>query len=168
MQFPSQSMNSRAVRSILVGLEDSTTAGVVATAAAHIAMDRDATAMLLLHVIDTYMAAGGLLGISGVTLPVIDTEEDGEAMLALAEAAIQAEYVALEQPAPPIARRVSAGAPVAVIAQAAKDVGAVVIVVGARRPHAFGRIVHTDVRASLAKCTNVPIHVVPLQADTAD
>jgi hypothetical protein len=40
-------------RRILVGLEDSATAGVVATAAAHIAMDRDATAMVLLHVIDT-------------------------------------------------------------------------------------------------------------------
>ncbi len=89
-------------------------------------------------------------------------------MLALAEAAIKAEYVALERPVPAIARKVSAGAPVAIIAQVAKDVGATAIVLGARRPHAFGRMVHPDVRVSLQKCTNVPIHVVPLQADTAD
>ena len=152
-------------RSILVCLEDRSTAGVVATAAAHVAMDRDATAVTLLHVIDTYMAAGGLLSMAGVTVPVIDTEEDGEAMLALAEAAIRAEYAALERPSPAIDRRVSAGAPAACIAQVAEEVGAGAIVVGARRPHAFGRLVHPDVRSSLARCTRVPVHVVSLQAD---
>jgi nucleotide-binding universal stress UspA family protein len=153
-------------RRILVGLEDNATAGVVATAAAHIAMDQDATALILLHVIDTHMVAGGLLGLSGVTVPVIETGDDQEAMLALAEEAIQAEYGALERPVPSITRKVSAGAPAAILAQAAEDVGAAAIVVGARRPHAFGRLVHPDVRASLAKCTKVPVHVVPLQADT--
>jgi nucleotide-binding universal stress UspA family protein len=63
---------------------------------------------------------------------------------------------------------VSAGDPAACIAQVAKDAGVAAIVVGARRPHAFGRLVHPDVRMSLRKCTNVPIYVVPLQADTTD
>jgi nucleotide-binding universal stress UspA family protein len=130
-------------------------------------MDQDASAVVLLHVIDVHMVVGGLLGMSGVTVPVADTEEDQEAMLALAEAAIQAEYVALDRPMPSITRKESAGAPPAVIAQVAAEVGATEIVVGARRPHAFGRLVHPDVRSSLAKCTKVPVHVVPLQADTS-
>lgn len=161
-------MSNNSGRSILVGLEDSGTAGVVATAAAHIAMDRDATAVVLLHVIDTYMPAGGLLGLSGVPIPMIDTEEEHVAMLALAEGAIRAEYGALDRSAPSITQRVSAGAPAAIIARVAEDVRATAIVLGARRPHAFGRLVHPDVRVSLRKCTNVPIHAVPLQADGAD
>lgn len=159
-------MTIPAPRSLLVCLEDGATAGVVATAAAHIAIERDATAVILLHVIDTYMVAGGLLNMSGVTVPMIDTEEDEEVMLALAEAAIQAECKALSRPAPAITRKVSVGAPAAVIAQVAAEVGAAAIVVGARRPHAFGRLVHPNVHASLAKCTKLPVHVVPLQADT--
>jgi nucleotide-binding universal stress UspA family protein len=86
-------------------------------------------------------------------------------MLALAEAALQAEYAALDRPAPAITRKVGAGAPAAIIAQVAEEVEAAAIVLGARRPHAFGRLVHPDVRASLATCTKVPVHVVPLQAD---
>jgi len=157
-------MTMPTARSILVGLEDHATAGVVATAAAHIAMDRDATAVILLHVIDTYMAAGGLLGMSGVAVPVIETEDDGEAMLALAEAAIRAEYAALDRVVPSITRTLRAGAPAAIITQVADEMGAAAIVVGARRPHAFGRLAHPDIRASLARCTKVPVHVVPLQA----
>jgi nucleotide-binding universal stress UspA family protein len=150
---------------ILVALEDSATAGVVATAAAHLAVERDATAVILLHVIDTYMPAGGLLSMAGVTVPMVDAGDEREAMLALAEAAIRAEYLALERQVPAITRRISAGAPVACIAQAAEELRAAVIVLGARRPHAFGRLVHPDVRASLARCTKVPVHVVSLQAD---
>jgi nucleotide-binding universal stress UspA family protein len=159
-------MTSSAPRCLLVGLEDQATAGVVAAAAAHVAMARDATALILLHVIDTHMVAGGLLGLSGVLGPVGETGEDQERMLASAKAAIQAEYAALKRPVPSITLRVSAGAPAVIIAQVAKEVGAAAIVVGARRPHAFGRLVHPDVRASLAACTTVPVHVVPLQAET--
>lgn len=158
-------MSTSAQRTILAGLEDIATAAIVATAAAHIAMERDATAVILLHVIDTHTVAGGLLGMSGVTVPLTDTEEDRERMLALGEAALRAEYAALDRPAPSIARTMGAGTPAAVIAQVAEDVGATAIVVGARRPHAFGRLVHPDVRASLARCSGVLVHVVPLQAD---
>ena len=98
-------MTMPAPRSLLVCLEDQATAGVVATAAAHIAMDGEATAVILLHVIDTHIVAGGLLSMSGVTVPVAETQEDREAMLALAEAAMQAEYVALERPVPRITKR---------------------------------------------------------------
>ena len=150
---------------LLVGLEDQVTAGVVAAAAAHIGLAQDATALILLHVIDTHIVTGGLLSLSGVMGPVGDTGQDQEVMFADAEAAIEAEYAALQRPVPPITRRVSAGAPAAIIAQAAKEVGAAAIVVGARRPHAFGRFVHPDVRASLAACTTAPVHVVPLQAE---
>jgi nucleotide-binding universal stress UspA family protein len=101
--------------------------------------------------------AGGVLGLSGSTVPVIDTDDDQEALLALAEAAIRAEYGALERPVPAITRIVRAGAPAAILAQVAEESGAAAIVVGARRPHAFGRLVHPDVRASLAACTTVPI-----------
>jgi nucleotide-binding universal stress UspA family protein len=102
---------------------------------------------------------------AGVTVPMVDAGDEREAMLALAEAAIRAEYIALERQVPAITRRISAGAPVACIAQAAEELRAAVIVLGARRPHAFGRLVHPDVRASLARCTKVPVHVVSLQAD---
>lgn len=158
-------MTSPVPRIILVGLEDQATAGVVAAAAAHIAMAQDATALIVLHVLDTHMVAGGLLGLSGVMGPVGETAEDQQRMLASAEAAIRAEYAALERPLPSITRRVGAGAPAAIIAQVAKEVGAAAIVVGARRPHAFGRLVHPDIRASLAACTTVPVHVAPLQAE---
>lgn len=158
-------MTAPARRSILVCLEDQATAGVVATAAAHLAMEAGATEITLLHVVDVHMAAGGLLGMSGLTVPVAETGEDQEAMLAVAEAAIHGEYVALERPVPSIARRVSAGAPAAVIAQVAEEAGAAAIVLGARRPHAFGRLVHPDVRASLGRCARLPVHVVSLQAD---
>ena len=110
--------------------------------------------------------AGGVLGLSGITVPVIDTDDDQEALLALAEAAIRAaEYGALDRPLPAITRLVRAGAPAAILAQVAEESEAAAIVVGARRPHAFGRLVHPDVRASLAACTTVPIYVVPLQAE---
>jgi nucleotide-binding universal stress UspA family protein len=158
-------MINPAPRSMLVGLEDRATAGVVATAAAHLAMAQDATALIVLHVLDTHMVAGGLLGLAGDLAPVVETEDDQEALLALAEAAIRAEYDALDRPVPAITRVVRAGALAAILAQVAEESGAAAIVVGARRPHAFGRHVHPDVRASLAACTTVPIYVVPLQAE---
>ncbi|MBV9279333.1 MAG: universal stress protein [Chloroflexi bacterium] len=154
--------------SILVGLEDSATAGVVATGASHIAMGQDAPAVILLHAIDTYLVAGGLLSMAGAMVPMVETGEDREAMLALAEAAIQAEYGALDRAVPLITRTVRASAPAAVIARVAKELGAAAIVVGARRPHAFGRLVHPDVRTLLAKCAKVPVHVVSLQADVSE
>jgi hypothetical protein len=62
-------MTTHETRSVLVGLEDSAPSGVAATAAAQVALDRDATTVTLLYVIDTYTAADGLLGMSGVTIP---------------------------------------------------------------------------------------------------
>ena len=60
--------------------------------------------------------AGRVLGLSGITVPVIDTDDDQEALLALAEAAIRAEYGALDRPVPAITRLVRAGAPAAILA----------------------------------------------------
>ncbi len=151
---------------MLVGLEDQATASVVATAAAHLAMEQDASALLVLHVLDTYSVVGALLDLSGGTGPALDTGEEQEALLALAEAALRAEYGARDRPVPVITRMVRAGAPAAVIAQVAEDVGAAMIVVGARRPHVFGRRVHSDVRAALTAGTTAPVHVVSLQAQT--
>ena len=56
--------------------------------------------------------AGGVLGLSGITVPVIDTDDDQEALLALAEAAMRAEYGVLDRPVPAITRLVRAGAPI--------------------------------------------------------
>lgn len=157
-------MTSPPPQRILVALEDSATAGVVATAAVPIAIERDASEVVLLHVTDTYTLTGGLLNLSAVTVPVAETADERRALFALAEAAIRAEYAALEKPVPAISERMSAGTPAGAIAQVAKEIGAAAIVLGARRPHAFGRLVHPDVRSTLAGCTTIPVQVVPLQA----
>lgn len=155
-----------AERTIVVGVEDAVTAGLVGTAAAHVAIDRQATAVILLHVVDLYAGAGALLSMSGV-VPVVAEAADNTT-LAPAEAALRAEYVALNRPLPAITRTVSAGAPGAVIAQIAEQAGAAVIVLGARRPHAFGRLVHPDVRSSVTHCTRIPVRVAALQADETE
>lgn len=149
---------------VLVAVEDVATAGVVAAAAAHIAVDQSATQVVLLHVVDDHIASSGLIGFN-TPMPVADeTGEEGSSLLSLAEATVRAEYAALDQPAPPVVRQLCVGRPGTVIAQLAANVGATAIVLGARRPHAFGRLAHPDVRSSLVRLTGIPVHVVPLQA----
>lgn len=152
-------------RVIVVAVEDLGTAGVVAVAAAHFAMECAADRLVLLHVLDEHAIANVFRGFAGVPEPVVEMAEEGTAVLTLAEAAIDAEYGAVEQPKPVVARELGEGRPGPVIAGVAAEVGAEAIVVGTRRPHAFGRLTHPDVVEYLRKHTAVPVHVVALQAE---
>lgn len=151
-------------RVIVVALEDIATAGVVGAAAARIAMEQNATRVVLLHVLDSHTFATGLFGMTGAAAPVLESEEEANAVLSLAEAAFRAEYSALERPMPAIVREMPGGNPGAVIPEVARGEGAAGIVVGARRPHAFGRLAHPDVRSTLSSQVDVPVYVAPLQS----
>jgi nucleotide-binding universal stress UspA family protein len=95
-----------------------------------------------------------------------ETEAEAEEVLAEAEAALCAEYEALGQPVPSVTRRAVGGTATGnVIARVAEDAHAARIVVGGRRPHAFGRFAHADVRAWLSRHTEIPVYVAPLQAE---
>jgi nucleotide-binding universal stress UspA family protein len=151
-------------RTIVVAVEDTATAGVVGAAAAHVAMEEDATAIILLHIVESHVVAQGLMSIA-LPVPMRETQTEAESVMGDAEAAFRAEYVALDRPVPTITRRLLGGTAVgAVLCEVANEVGAVKIVVGGRRPHAFGRFAHADVRAALRHHTKIPVHVAPLQA----
>jgi nucleotide-binding universal stress UspA family protein len=151
-------------RTIVVAAEDVATAGVVGAAAAHVAMEQNVAAVILLHVMENHVVAQGLMNMA-LPVPMSETEAEAQEVLAEAEAALRAEYEALGQSVPSITRRVVGGtATGSVIARVADDAGALQIVVGGRRPHAFGRFAHADVRAWLGQHTQIPVHVAPLQA----
>jgi nucleotide-binding universal stress UspA family protein len=151
-------------KTIVVAAEDEATASVVGAAAAHIAMEQNATAVILLHVMENHVVAQGLMSMA-LPVPMAESEAEAQEVLAEAEGALRAEYEALGQPVPSISRRVVGGtATGSVIARVAEDARAVRIVVGGRRPHAFGRFAHADVRAWLRQHTAIPVHVAPLQA----
>jgi nucleotide-binding universal stress UspA family protein len=150
-------------RSIIVALEDMATAGVVGAAAAHIAVDESANRVILLHVLDAHTMASGFAGLAGAPVPIVETSEECRSVLALGEAAMSAEYEAMKQPVPSFVSRLVEGSPAACIAGVATDAGASAIVVGARRPHALGRLTHPNVVESLRRLTSLPVHVVPLQ-----
>ena len=155
---------------LVVAVEDAATAAIVSAGAAHLAMEQGATQVILLHAFDSHNFANALYGGGGVSVPAPATpieESRGEAeeVLSLAEAAFRAEYQALECPLPTISRKLAQGRSCAgCIAQIAADAGAKAIVVGARRPHVFGRLSHPEFRTALARHTAVPVHVVPLHA----
>jgi nucleotide-binding universal stress UspA family protein len=149
-------------RTLVVAVEDLATAGIVGASAAHTAMDEGATAILLLHVMESHAVTDGL--VFTMPVPLMETEPEARSVLDAAEAALVGEFGATDRPAPEITRRLAGGAPAGrLIAQAASEVEAAGIVVGARRPHAFGRLAHADVRDSLSHHTDIPIHVARLQ-----
>ncbi len=152
-------------RVLVVAVEDIATAGVVAAAAAHTAMEREAGRVIFVHVLDSHTLATGLFGMTGALMPVVESEDEGHAVLALAEAAFRAEYVALERPSPAMDQQLIRGNPGSVIPEVVRSSGADGIVVGARRPHAFGRLTHPDVRSALVSHLEVPVFVAALQSD---
>ncbi len=151
---------------VLVALEDLATSGVVAAGAAQFAMEQDATRIILLHVLGNHFVANGLAGIVGAVAPSAEDPDEGSSILAGAEMTLQAEYSAVQKTPPQVVRQLVRGGPGSTIAQAAANLGATAIVVGARRPHALGRLTHADVVAYLREHTQLPIHVVALQAET--
>ncbi|HWE61061.1 MAG TPA: hypothetical protein VHB98_05070, partial [Chloroflexota bacterium] len=94
---------------ILVAVEDSATAGVVAAAAAQVAMAQNATTLVLLHVLDEHVVASGMYALVGCAVPLAETTEEGEQLLAYAEMAFRAEYTALERPMPRITHTLVGG-----------------------------------------------------------
>jgi nucleotide-binding universal stress UspA family protein len=151
---------------ILVAVEDRATASIVAVEAARVARERAAAAVILLHVLDPHSVVSALFSMSGAYATAAETPEEGEAILALAEATLRAEFAAAGMPPPAIRTAVvdcTGGNPGAAIAHAAAAEGATLIILGARRPHALGRLTHADVRAYLQAHTACPVHVASLQ-----
>jgi len=146
----------------LVAIEDLSTATTVAAAAAHLAVEQEVTVVLLVHVLNQHPLIHGLLNLGGPGSQATEAPADGELVLTLAERALLAELATLGHAAPAISHYLAAGEPARVIADAAREHGAVAILVGARRPHAFG-LLHPDVRATLAAHAPCPVHVAFLQ-----
>lgn len=154
-------------RTIVVGIEDRATASIVAVEAAHMALHEGATEMILLHVLDEHAVVAAMFSASGYPAQVEEPTEEGERTLALAEAALRAECSAMGRAAPAIRHQIDSGSPAAALERAVASSGAISLVLGARRPHAFGRLMHPDVGAHLANHVTCPIHIAALQADPA-
>jgi nucleotide-binding universal stress UspA family protein len=148
---------------IVVAVEDVATAEAVAVGAARCAMEQSATRVILLHVLDSHGVVNGLASLAGAPVAIVETAEEGASVLARAEAILGAEYRARHRPVPSLIRELGEDGPGPTIAQVARDAGATAIVVGARRPHAFGRLTHPDVLEYLRHHTRLPVHVVSLQ-----
>ncbi|HVA89950.1 MAG TPA: universal stress protein [Chloroflexota bacterium] len=148
--------------SLVVAVEDFSTAGIVAVEGAHVASTTGATDLVLLHVLDPHHLSGAALAARG--FPVAETEDVGETLLDLAEQAMRAEFTGMGKPVPRIRRRVCEGNVWAAIQHLVDEEGAVGVVMGARRPHAFGILLHPDVHSHLAKQLTCPIYVASLQA----
>jgi len=150
-------------RTLLVAIEDMLTATTVAAAAAGVAREMGATDVVLAHVLDEHVVLNAMFGAAGFCAPVAETAEDGERLLALAEAAMRAASEGTDVATLPVRWVVLSGDPGAALDRLAAEAGAVEVVVGARRPHAFGRLSHPDTRARLAQGGR-HVHVAPLQA----
>ena len=148
---------------IVVAVEDMATASIVAVEAAHVAMERGAPEVVFVHALDRHTTMGAILGASGYCPPVMETDEEGRRVLSLAEQAFNAEYQAREQAPPAIIHEIVEGDPTEAIEQAVRTHGAAEVVLGARRPHAFGRLVHPCVHTRLSARLPCPIHVASLQ-----
>lgn len=149
-------------RCLVVAVEDVTTATTVAAAAAHLIAEQDAASVLLLHVLDQHPWIHGMLNMGGPSSQATEAPAEGELALTLAEQALRAELAVLGRPAPAISHQLATGEPAAMIVSAARDCDAAAIVVGARRPHAFG-LLHPDVRSALAAHAPCPVRVAALQ-----
>ncbi|HXT34146.1 MAG TPA: universal stress protein [Chloroflexota bacterium] len=147
---------------LVVAVEDFSTAGIVAVEAAHVAETTGATRVVLLHVLDPHHLSGAALAARG--FPVGETEDVAAVLLDMAEQAMRAEFAGMKKPVPTIGHRVCEGNIWAAIRHVVDEEGAVGVVMGARRPHAFGILLHPDVHSHLAKHLTCPIYIASLQA----
>ena len=150
-------------RCLVVAVEDVSTATTIGAAAAHLVVEQEVAAVLLLHVLNQHPLIQGLLNLGGPSSQATEAPAEGELVLTLAERALRAELAVLDRSAPAISDHLATGEPAAAIVGAARDCGAAAILLGARRPHAFG-LLHPDVRATLAAHAKCPVHVADLQA----
>ena len=148
-------------RRVLAAVEDMMTATTIAAAAARGGAEEGATEIILLHVLSQHPTIRSLLHMPehSSALP-----GDGEMVLELAERAVYAQYAAMGKPAPTIAFELVAGEPAAEIARVANEKDVVLLILGARRPGAFG-LQHPDVRGGLGSQVHCPVRVAPLQAE---
>lgn len=153
-------------QTVLVGVEDTATAGIVAVEAARVAMDGEVgevSTLVLLHVLDAHPVMNAVFGMGNYCAPVMETIEDGERLLALTEQAIRAEFAACGREAPEIRHEIAEGEVGYALSRVAQEHGAGTVVLGARRPHAFGRLIHPDVRSHVCDHVSCRVHVAALQ-----
>lgn len=150
-------------RRVLAAIEDIMTATTVAAAAARAAIEEGASEIVLLHVLSQHPTLRTLLHQHGRSSA---SPGEGEAVLELAERAVQAQCAAMGKPAPAISYELATGEPAIEIARVASEKRAALLVVGARRPGAFG-LLHPDVQGSLRSRVTCAIRVAPLQAEPA-
>lgn len=151
-------------RRLVVGIEDLGTAGVVAAHAAHVAVEQNADSILLLHVLDDHCVLTGMYALALPATSLAETPEEGGYVLAVAEAALRAEFGAMKQTLPEVECRAVGGPPGSALADCTAQPDVIGVVLGARRPHAFGRLTHPDVRSHIQHHGSVPVFVAPLQA----
>jgi nucleotide-binding universal stress UspA family protein len=149
-------------RRILVAVEDMMTATTVAATAARAAAEEDgATEIILLHVLSAHPTLRSLLHLPDEEPAA--TPGEGESVLELAERAVRAQCAALGVPAPSIAFELINGEPATEIARVASEQQVALLVLGARRPGAFG-LNHPDVRGGLGSRVKCPVRIAALQA----
>jgi nucleotide-binding universal stress UspA family protein len=148
-------------RRILVAVEDMMTATTVAATAARAAAEDGATEIILLHVLSAHPTLRSLLHLPDEEPAA--TPGEGESVLELAERAVRAQCAALGVPAPSIAYELTHGEPATEIARVASEQQVALVVLGARRPGAFG-LNHPDVRGGLGSRVKCPVRVAALQA----
>jgi nucleotide-binding universal stress UspA family protein len=146
-------------RRIVAAVEDESTGEAVAMEAARLALEQDADTVIFVHVLDAHPIVSGLYAMSGVPVPVGETEDEAGALLARAEEALHAAYAAWGCPAPTTRREIATGGPAVAIARIAREYDARDIVLGARRPHALGQVFHRDVHAYLTTHSRAHLHV---------
>jgi nucleotide-binding universal stress UspA family protein len=152
---------------VVVAIEDLSTAGAVAAEAVRLATSRPVTSLVLVHVLDEHPLINGMLGVTGAPVPLVESEDDGQRLLTVAERVIRNEFEALGVPAPAISHELARGHAGDALAHAVKEHNAAWIVLGARRPHLFGWLAHPDVKSHLATHAPCQVHVAPLQERSA-
>jgi len=155
-------------RTLVVAIEDLATAGVVAVEAAHLARDMSVHHIVLVHALDAHTVISAIFGAANYAAPLAETQEEGIQLLEVAANDIRAEDAAVGAAVPTIELIVSDGVPAKVIEGAAQSSSVVGVVLGARRPHALGRLTHADVRSHVTSHLSVPVRIAALQASHAD
>lgn len=150
---------------IMAAIEDMSTASIVAVETARVAIECHAEDIVLMHVLDHHAVLNAVLGMHGYCEPVHELREQAEDLLSLAQQAIAGEYQAHGGGLPRVRFAVEDGDIATAIARIAHEEGAGIVVLGARRPHAFGRLVHPDVRITIAHKlpAHVQVHIAYLQ-----
>jgi nucleotide-binding universal stress UspA family protein len=149
---------------VVVAIEDLATIGAVCAEAVRRVAAQENTVLYLVHVLDEHPVLRSMLGSAGTWQPVEETDEECNDLLSAAREVLVAEFAALGQAAPRMVCVVEYGAAGEALARVVAERQAEAMVIGARRPHLFGRLTHADVGAHLQGRVTCAVHVAPLQA----